>query len=280
MKSNRVRRSALRSAAGFTLIELLVVIAIIAILASLLMPGLSQAKLKATEASCQSNQRQLITAFIMYAGDNRDNMAASAYPAINYSGSGFYVYNGVPSGISQTTAEQDVALMLKTTCPFFSYAPNYQVYHCPGDKREVFAVGKGWAYVSYSKANGMGYEDKNDYWGTQEPYTLLSSVTPPSQAFVFVEEADPRGYNEGTWVVDETGWVDSFAIFHGIVSTFAFSDGHVEAHPWKNNQLIKAEQQVAQGNFAGYNAPGGGPNDSDFVWIWNGYRFVNWTPLP
>ena len=138
MKPSPVRTHTARgTASGFTLIELLVVIAIISLLAAILFPVFAQAREKARQTSCLSNNKQYSLATLMYVQDYDETFPFSAN--LNgscvdtfYSSVEPYVKNDQIMRCPSEDEAINIAALVGAPCPktppFTSYVVNHAVF--------------------------------------------------------------------------------------------------------------------------------------------------------
>lgn len=79
---------------GFTLVELLVVIGIIALLISILMPALNNARTQARTIQCLSNLRQMQTAYQMYCNNHKGRSLHYSTAELNFWMEALRPFNG------------------------------------------------------------------------------------------------------------------------------------------------------------------------------------------
>jgi len=188
---------------GFTLVELLVVIGIIVVLVAILLAVLGQARERSRRAVCLANLRSLAQAWNSFAMAN-DGML----PSPDTSQTGWVVGGNSDNDIRHGT--------------LFNYVPNPAVFRCPNDHNAINAR----SYSINDFLNG-NYNNTDPAW---HHIRRLSAVKRAAQTFVFIEEFDPRGFNEGTFALPRNGdsWVDYPVNWHNGGCNVSFAAGHGE----------------------------------------------------
>jgi len=248
---------------AFTLIELLVVIAIIAILAALLLPGLSKAKAQALSVACLNNLKQLQVCCHLYALDHNDLLPPNNFvydvntgqPSVGFSTNVTWCPGLAPYDATSANIERGL---------LFPYNRSVAIYHCPADKSTVHTTNgiqlpnlRTRSYNMSQSINGLPIAP--ELYILPPSFQKESSIDnpSPSQLFVFIDVHED-GILDSLFGILPPGWAPMFGMAeiwwdlpanrHSQGCSFSFADGHVEHWRWTAPKVFKEIGQDIAGD--------------------------------
>jgi prepilin-type processing-associated H-X9-DG protein len=144
-----------------------------------------------------------------------------------------------------------------------------KAYNCPVDKRSIKQPTNSGSYPTHKVGGfrtfsmGAVYALSGSFppmWATGEgqyAVTKMSQITSPSAKFVFLEEWDPRGWNDQTFNIwlNSPSWGDAIAMAHNGASTFGYADGHAERYKWTGPETRRFFDPKNQETYTWHSSP-------------------------
>lgn len=235
------------SRSGFSLVELLVVVAILAVLASLLLTGLSAATDRSRSSACQAQLRQLQLAWGMYADENGGTMVP------NEEGRQFGFWEGVRDAWVLGNARRDSDPKTVQGGSLYEHVPNAAVYVCPSERTPTENDPARARARSYSLNGELNYwiiADQQYGLPVLRAFHKLSDLDRPSRTYAFLD-VTPDTIDSGVFgmpgpaattkeelkenfrELSKHRWLHLPGIHHGDGANVTFLDGHVEHRPWR-----------------------------------------------